>query len=65
MIHVEKYERACENYAEAKRASCAKMIYPNPASDIVRLAKITTYYQNNNIQWYFHIVKAQKSLKSS
>ena len=65
MIHVEKYERACENYAEAKRVSCAKMIYPNPASDIERLAKITTYDQNNNIQWYFHIVKAQKSLKSS
>ena len=43
------------------RASSAKIVYSNPASDIVRSVKTTAYDQNNNIQWYFHIFKAQKS----
>ena len=45
-------------------ASSAKIIYSNTASGIVCLVKTTEYDQNNNIQWYFHILKAQKSSKS-
>ena len=40
--------------------SSAKIIYSNHASDIVHLVKTTAYDQNNNIQSYFHIFKAQK-----
>ena len=36
-----------------------------PASDIVCLVKTTMYNQNNNMQWYFHIFKAQKTSESS
>ena len=46
------------------RASSAKIIYSYPESDIVHLVKTTTYNKNNNIQWYFHIFKVQKSSKS-
>ena len=44
--------------------SSAKIIYSNPASDIVCLVKTTMYNQNNNMQWYFHIFKAVKKLQS-
>ena len=47
---MKKYEIAYHYYAEAKRASSAKIIYSNPASDIVRSVKTTAYDQNNNIQ---------------
>ena len=53
-IH-EKHEIAYHNYTEA---SSAKVIYSNPASDIVRSVKTTAYDQNNNIKWYFHIFKS-------
>ena len=43
------------------RAPSAKIIYSNPASDIVRSVKTTANDQNNNIQRYFHIFKGQKS----
>ena len=43
------------------RASSAKITYSNPASDIVCSFKTTAYNQNDNIQWYFHIFKVQKS----
>ena len=46
------------------RAQSAKIIYSNPASDIVRSVKTTANDQNNNIQRYLHIFKAQKSSKS-
>ena len=64
IIH-EKYEIAYHNYAEAKRVhQMQKKIYSNHASDFVRSIKTTAYDQNNNIQWYFHIFKAQESSKS-
>ena len=56
----EKIREAYHNYTE----SSAKIIYSNPASDIVRSVKTTAYDQNNNIQRCFHILKAQKSSKS-
>ena len=40
------------------------IVYSNLLSDIVRSVKITVYEQNDNIHWYFHIFKAQKSSKS-
>ena len=46
------------------RASSDKIIYSNPTSDILRSVKTTAYDQNNNIQWYFHILKAQKSSRN-
>ena len=43
---MKKYEIAYHYYAEAKRASSAKIIYSNPASDdIVRSVKTTAYDQ--------------------
>ena len=42
----EKIREAYHNYTE----SSAKIIYSNPASDIVRSVKTTAYDQNNNIQ---------------
>ena len=60
-IYMKKYEIAHHSCAEAKRSSSAKIIYSNPASDIVRSVQTATYDQSNNIQWYFHIFKAQKS----
>ena len=38
---MKKYELAYHYYAEAKCASSAKIIYSNPASDIVRSVKTT------------------------
>ena len=38
----------------------AKIIFSNPACDIVHSVKTTVYDQNNNIKWFFHIFKAQK-----
>ena len=62
---MKKYEIAYHNYAEAKcMHQVQKKIYSNPASEIVQSVKTTTYHQNNNVQWYFHIFKAQKSSKS-
>ena len=50
--YMKKYEMAYHNYAEARRAhQVQKLIYSNPASDIVCLVKITAQDQNNNIQW--------------
>ena len=50
--YMKKYEMAYHNYAEARRAhQVQKLIYSNPASDIVCLVKITAHDQNNNIQW--------------
>ena len=49
IIYMKKYEIAYHNYAEA--------------SDMMRLVKTTTYAQNNNIQCYFQIFKAQKKIK--
>ena len=45
-------------------ASSVETIYSNPASDLVRSVKTTANDQNNNIQRYLHIFKAQKSSKS-
>ena len=42
---MKKYEIAYHYCAEAKRASSAKIIYSNPASDIVRSVKTTAYDQ--------------------
>ena len=53
---MKKYEIAYHNYAEAKRASNAKIIYSNLTSDTVRSVKTTAYDQNNNIPRYFHIL---------
>ena len=41
-------------------ASSAKLIYSNRTGSV----KTTAHDQNNNIQWYFDIFKAQKSSKS-
>ena len=50
---MKKYEIAYHYYAEAKRASSAKIIYSNPASDIVRSVKTTAYDQKKkNIYIY-------------
>ena len=63
---MKKYEIAYRDYAEAKRAhQVQKWFILNPASEFVRSVKTTAYDQNNNIQWYFHIFKAQKRSKSS
>ena len=45
-------------------ASSAKIIYSNPANNIMHSVKTTAYNQNINIQRYFHIIKVQKSSKS-
>ena len=50
IIDMKKHEITYHNYAEARRASSAKIVYSNPASDIVRSVKTTAYDQNNNIQ---------------
>ena len=42
------------------RAPSAKIIYSNPASDIVRSVKTTANDQNNNIQRYFDILRGKK-----
>ena len=47
---MKKYEIACHNYVKAKRTSSAKIIYSNPASDMVLSVKTTAYDLNNNIQ---------------
>ena len=47
---MKRYEIAYHNYAEAKRAPSAKIIYSSPLSDIVCLVKTTAYDQNNSIQ---------------
>ena len=58
---MKKYEIAYRDYAEAKRAhQVQKWFILNPASEFVRSVKTTAYDQNNNIQWYCHIFKAQK-----
>ena len=49
---MKKYEIAYHYYAEAKRASSAKIIYSNPASDIVRSVKTTAYDQKIYIYIY-------------
>ena len=46
---MKKYEIAYHYYAEAKRASSAKIIYSNPASDIVRSVKTTAYDQGLSV----------------
>ena len=43
---MKQYEIASHNYAGAN----AKIIYSNPANDIVRSVKTTAYDQNNNVQ---------------
>ena len=49
IIYIQEYERGYLNCVEAKRAhQVQKIIYLNPASDIVRSAKTTAYDQNNN-----------------
>ena len=58
---MKNYELAYHNYAEAMRASSAKIIYSNPANDIVRSVKTIAYDLNNKIQRCFQIFKAQKS----
>ena len=50
IIYMKKYDIAYHNYAEAVHALSAKIIYSNPASDIVHLVKTTVYNQDNNIQ---------------
>ena len=45
ITYMKKYELAYHYYAEAKRASSAKIIYSNPASDIVRSVQTTAYDQ--------------------
>ena len=60
---MKRYEIAYHNYAGVKRTSSAKIIYSNPASDIVCSVITAAYDQNNNIQLHFHIFKAQKSSK--
>ena len=63
-MYMKKYEIAYHNYAEAKHVhQVQKIIYSNPASDIVRSVKTTAYDQNNSIQWYFHIFKVENSSK--
>ena len=50
-MYMKKHEIAYLNYAEAKRLhQVQKIIYSNPASDIVRSVKTTVYDQNNSIQ---------------
>ena len=44
---MKKYEIAYHNYAEAKRAAIAKIIYSNPANDIMRSVKTTAHDLNN------------------
>ena len=62
---MKKYEIAYHNYAEAKRASNAKIIYSNPTSDTMRSVKTTAYDQNNNIPRYFHILSIGNHMISS
>ena len=47
IIYMKKYEIGYHYYAGAKRA------HLNPASEIVRSVKTTTYYQNNNSTMIF------------
>ena len=59
-IHEKKNEIAYHDYVEAKRTSNGKIIHSNPASDTMRSVKTTAYDLNNDIEWNFHIFKAQK-----
>ena len=60
---MKKYEIAYHcMQKQSARIECENNLL-KPASDIVRSAKTTAYDQNNNIQWYFHIFKAQKKFK--
>ena len=47
-----------------EKKQSARIKWKNNLFKSVRLVKTNAYYQNNNIQWYFHIFKAQKSSKS-
>ena len=47
-----------------EKKQSARMKCKNNSFKTVRSVKTTAYDQNNNIQWYFHIFKAQKSSKS-
>ena len=50
-IYMKKYEIACHNYVKAKRAhQVQKIIYSNPASNMVLSVKTTAYDLNNSIQ---------------
>ena len=53
----ERYEIAYHNYAEAKHAHQVQNNLFKPVHSV----KTSAYYQNSNVQWYFHIYKAQKS----
>ena len=57
---MKKYEIAYHYYAEAKRASSAKIIYSNPASDIVRSVKTTAYDQK--IYIYIYVLFTRKTV---
>ena len=59
---MKKYEIAYHYYAEAKRASSAKIIYSNPASDIVRSVKTTAYDQKKNIYIYIYVLFTSQGL---
>ena len=58
---MKKYEIAYHYYAEAKRASSAKIIYSNPASDIVRSVKTTAYDQK--IYIYICVIHQPRSVR--
>ena len=58
---MKKYEIAYHYYAEAKRASSAKIIYSNPASDIVRSVK-TTAYDQKKIYIYIYVLFTSQGL---
>ena len=59
---MKKYEIAYHYYAEAKRASSAKIIYSNPASDIVRSVKTTAYDQKKYIYIYICVIHQPRSV---
>ena len=59
---MKKYEIAYHYYAEAKRASSAKIIYSNPASDIVRSVKTTAYDQKKKKYIYICVIHQPRSV---
>ena len=55
ITYMKKYEIAYHDWAEAKRAHQVKNDFFNPLASV----KTTAHDHNINIQWYFHIFRAQ------
>ena len=63
---MKKYKIAYHNYAEAKQVhQVQKQVIQILLATFCVLVKTSAYDQNNNTLWYFHILRVQKSSKSS